>query len=122
LAETVGLACYRLGGEGRQVVYAGNAALKDKIATLLKGIAEIHIAPNVQPTLGAVTTLSASQELAHATIAARASSTVGLREMAAYGQGRLLPTAQAAGVLLSFMSKGTTPWRRILYADVGSQS
>ncbi len=122
LTETIGLACYRLGGGERQVVYAGNAALKDKVSSLLSTIADVHIAPNVQPTLGAVTTLSAGQELARATIAARAGSIGGLREMAAYSQGRLLPTAQAAGVLLQFMSKGTTPWRRILYADVGSQS
>ncbi len=122
LAETIGLACYRLSGDGRQVVFAGNAALKDKVSSLLGSIADVHIAPNVQPTLGAVTTLSAGQELARATIAARASTIGGLREMAAYSQGRLLPTAQAAGVLLQFMSKGTTPWRRILYADVGSQT
>ncbi len=122
LAETIGLACYRLGGDGRQVVYAGNGALKDRVSKLLGSIADVHVAPNVQPTLGTVTTLSAGQELAQATIAARAGVTGGLREMAAYSQGRLLPTAQAAGVLLQFMSKGTTPWRRILFADVGSQS
>jgi hypothetical protein len=122
LTETIGLACYRLGGANRQVVYAGNAALSDKVSTLLASIADVHVAPNVQPTLGTITTLSAGQELARATIAARAGSIGGLREMAAYSQGRLLPTAQAAGVLLQFMSKGTTPWRRILYADVGSQS
>lgn len=122
LTETIGLACYRLGGANRQVVYAGNATLSEKVSTLLASIADVHVAPNVQPAIGTITTLSAGQELARATIAARAGAIGGLREMAAYSQGRLLPTAQAAGVLLQFMSKGTTPWRRILFADVGSQS
>jgi hypothetical protein len=120
LAETVGLGAYRLGGTRRHVLYLGNEALKERVSQMLKPIATVTTAPNIQPAVGTIAPLMS--EVGRAATGARAAQVAGLSEITAYAQGRLLPTAQAAGTLVQFMSKGTTPWRRILFADVGSQS
>ncbi len=120
LAETIGLGAYRLGGDKRHVLYVGNEALKDRVTQMLKPITTVTAAPNIQPTVGTIAPIMG--DVGRAAAAARAAQVAGLSDITAYAQGRLIPTAQAAGTLIQFMSKGTTPWKRILFADVGSQS
>ena len=52
LLEAVGLACYVLPKEQRpEVLYAGNSALVKTVKDHLGGLASLHIAPNVRPSL-----------------------------------------------------------------------
>jgi hypothetical protein len=123
LAETVSLACRLLAHDTRpNVVYVGNTALQEQIVALLADGAIISTAPNILPELGAESPAPARAELARVFQELRLSQIGGLRDLAGYAGGRLLPTAQAEGNIVRYVSRALGTRNGILSVNVGSAS
>ncbi len=121
LAEVVGLACFRLPQEPRvRLLFTGNSALKDRINELLGNLALVSAAPNVRPELAHEALDGPRAELAQILQELRASQIGGLRDLAHYAGGSLLPTAQAEGQVIRFLSKIAGSANGILSVNVGS--
>lgn len=123
LAETVGLACQLLAQESRpNVVYAGNAALQEEIVALLANGAIVSTAPNILPELGAASPAPARAELARVLQELRLSQIGGFRDLTGYAGGQILPTAQAEGNVVRYVSRALETKNGILSVNVGSAS
>lgn len=121
LAETLGLACLQMPGERRlPVLYAGNAALQPRITEMLGNIVTLSTAPNLQPEIGRETLDGARAELARLTAEVRASQVGGLGDLTQLAGGQVLPTAQAEGQVVRFLSRMAATPRGILSVNVGS--
>lgn len=123
LAEVVGLACLRLPTDPRvRVLFAGNSAVKDKVAEVLGHLALFAPGPNVRPELGRELLDGPRAELAQLLNDLRATQIGGLRELAHYAGGQILPTAQAEGQLIRFLNQTAGSANGLLSVNVGSAS
>src|SRR5574341_420205 len=123
LAETVGLACRLLAQDTRpNVVYVGNAALQEEIVALLADGATVSTAPNILPELGLVSPAPARAELARVLQELRLSQIGGFRDLTGYAGGHILPTAQAEGNIVRYVSRALETKNGILSVNVGSAS
>ncbi len=123
LTETVSLACRLFPPDAKaSVLYVGNSGLQDKIKEQLDNLAVVHTAPNLMPALGEAAPEPARLELAKVFEELRLSQIGGFRDLAAYAGGRVLPTAQAEGQIIRYLSRALGSRRGILSANVGSAS
>lgn len=123
LVETVSLACHLLPPETKlKVLYVGNAALKDRIGELMGRVASVHSAPNVQPELGVEVLDPARAELGRIFEELRLEQIGGFLQLAQWAGGHILPTVQAEGHLLRFLSRLPEWPRGVLGVNVGSAS
>jgi uncharacterized protein (TIGR01319 family) len=124
LAETVALACHLLPNSNTRlrVLYAGNPALAEKVDALLGGMALVTTAPNVQPELGEEVLGPARHALAEIFESIRTTQIGGFGEIAQRAGGHILPTAQAAGQTIRFLSRTYGARKAALGVDAGSAS
>jgi hypothetical protein len=123
LVETVALGCHLLPGERRaKALFVGNAAQAERVAELLGNVAAVHTAPNVQPALGSERLEPARAELSRLYEELRVEQLGGFADLTLAAGGRILPTAQAAGLFARFLSRLPAWQRGVLLADAGSGS
>ena len=123
LLESVGLACYLLPEEQRpEIIFAGNHALRDEIQALLGGVANVHYAPNIRPTLEMEQLEAAQSEIARITTRIRANQIPGVEDLNGWAGGGLLPTATAFGRIIRFLSKLHVSNKGVFGIDVGSSA
>ncbi len=123
LVETIGLATQLFPSDFRpSVLYVGNSALQEKIQEQLSEHAVVHTAPNLMPELGAENPEPARMELAKVFEELRLAQIGGFRELSSYAGGRILPTAQAEGQIIRYLSRALGSKNCILSVNVGSAS
>jgi hypothetical protein len=121
LVETVGLACHLLPpGTKTRALFAGNADLQARMTGLLSRVAGVRTAPNVQPDLAQMQLAPARVELGNLVEELRGEQIGGFLALSQWAGGRILPTAEAAGQYVRFLSKLPAWPRGVLSVDVGS--
>jgi uncharacterized protein (TIGR01319 family) len=123
LVETVSLACHLLPSDSKpKILYIGNTALHEKVQEVLGESCVVHFAPNVLPELGQEAPGPARAELASVLEELRLTQIGGFHELAPYAGGRILPTAQAEGQIVRFLSRAANAPHGVLSVNVGSGS
>ncbi|MBN2550325.1 MAG: glutamate mutase L [Anaerolineales bacterium] len=123
LLEAVGLACYLLPQEQRpEIIFAGNQALQDEIQSLLGGVAAVHYAPNIRPTLEVEQLEAAQSEVAHLVSQMRVRSLPGVEDLNSWAGGGLIPTATAFGRIIRFLSESHVSNKGVFGIDIGSSA
>ena len=124
LLESVGLACYILPKDLRpEVLFAGNSALIKPVKETLAGLASLHIAPNVRPSLDIEQLTPAQPALSQVFRQVRARQMRGIAEIDRWTGNRLTPAATAFGRTIRFISKEYAHTHKgVLGIDVGASS
>jgi hypothetical protein len=123
LLESVRLACQLLPKEQRpEVLYAGNQAMAAEVRSTLENLSEIHVAPNIRPTLEVEQLDPAQNQIASIFRAVRTRQIPGAGELDAWTGKQLSPTATAFGRIIRFLSKVYDPAKGVLGIDVGASA
>jgi hypothetical protein len=121
LLEAVGLASFLMPkGQQPQVLFAGNQAVRNEVNETLGSIADIHVAPNIRPTLEIEQLAHVQPQLAHVFKRIRGQQIHSISELDGWAQGRLLPTSTAFGRVTRFLSKVYDPAKGVLGVDIGA--
>lgn len=123
LIETVGLASY-LAREDQKthILYVGNEELQEEVKDNLGNISNLHVAPNIQPTLQARRMYPAQRELAEIFTEIRRKQVGGISEVLTWTDGHMAATATALGRIIRFLSKKYEPDKGVLGVDLGSRN
>ncbi|MGD0003084.1 MAG: glutamate mutase L [Anaerolineaceae bacterium] len=123
MAEIIIMLCRLLPQEKRpEVLYAGNQALGKRIVDALEKWTPTHLAPNVRPSID-VEDLSAAQDvLANVVTKIRQQQIGGLDGLAQQVSSSPIPTANAFGRMITFLSKIYDPAKGVLGLDVGANA
>lgn len=123
LIEVVGLAGYLSEDDKKlQILYAGNEALQDEVKENLTKVSELHIAPNIQPTLNQKQLYPAQKELAEVFKVIRRKQVGGVSEVLTWTEGHTEAAATALGRVIRFLSKKYDPDKGVLGVDLGSRN
>lgn len=123
LIEVVGLAGYLTADDKIiQILYAGNEDLQQEVKDNLNKVSELHITPNIQPTLSQKQMYPAQKELAEVFRIIRRKQVGGVSEVLTWTDGRLSAAATALGRVIRFMSKKYEPDKGVLGVDLGSRN
>lgn len=102
-----------------QVVYAGNAALADRIEGLLTDLTEVIVADNVMPAYGVTALDSAASAISQAYERYAERFGEGFETIVARSSG-IIPTAQAYELMARYLSRERGG--NVILADIGSVS
>jgi uncharacterized protein (TIGR01319 family) len=123
LLEAVGLAGYLLPPDYRpEVLFAGNSSLKDDLESSLGGLANLHFAPNLHPTLDVEQLDAAQTQMSGMTTIIRSKNMPGVAELNHWAGGGLLSTAAAYGRIIRFQTKLHERRKRTLGVDIGASA
>ena len=123
MLELITLVCRMLPQEKRPaVIFAGNRALAKKIKESLEKWTTIQIAPNIRPTIDSEDLGPAQEILAQAVTQIRNAQIGGLQSIGSISSLTPIPTGQAFGRIIRFLSQVYDPARGVLGVDVGSSS
>lgn len=123
LIEVVGLAGYLTKEDKKtHILYAGNEDLQDEVKDNLAKIGNLHIAPNIQPSLTQKQMYPAQKELAEINKMIRRKKVGGMSEVLTWTDGHMAATATALGRVIRFLSKRYEPDKGVLGVDIGSRS
>jgi hypothetical protein len=123
LIEVVGLAGYLTREDQKtHILYAGNEDLQEEVKDNLAKISNLHIAPNIQPTLPQKQMYPAQKELADIYKMIRRKKVGGMSEVLTWTDGHMAATATALGRVIRFLSKRYEPDKGVLGVDIGSRS
>jgi uncharacterized protein (TIGR01319 family) len=124
LVETVGLACYLMPVEKRPaVLYAGNKQLNESVLKTLEPlVSTLRISPNLRPGIDNENLQPAQWVLNELFARLRVSQMNGLDLLDMWAKNTLMPTAQAEGRLIRFLSRAYDPGKGILGVDLGASS
>ncbi len=123
LLEAVGLAGYLLPPEFRpEVLFAGNSSLKEELTSTLGGLANLHFAPNLHPSLEVEQLDAAQSSMAGLTTLIRSKNIHGVSELNRWAGGGLIPTAAAFGRIVRFQSKQHATRKGALGVDIGASA
>jgi hypothetical protein len=122
--ETLGLACSLLPSDHRPaLLFAGNQALAEEVTNSFKSLtSSLSLGANLRPTLETEDLLPAQRGLADLYAHIRASQIGGVEELSAWAGGNLMPTAQAQGRIIHFLSQVYDPHKGILGVDIGASA
>lgn len=109
-------------GHRPEVIFAGNNALAEKIEELFSPYTNIHIAPNIRPSLS-TENLGPAQSI-YTSIFRRLHTlkTIGLQELNTWSGGNLSPTANSFGRIIQYFSKivPKPKTQAVLGVDIGA--
>ncbi len=122
LAELITLACRVMPNDKiPQVLYAGNAALAQKMRDLLAWYqVKVHAAPNIRPDIDQEDLLPAQELLAQVVGKIRSRQLGGLGTLAALSSQVPLPASHALGRIIRFLSEIYDPAKGVLGVDLGA--
>lgn len=121
LAETAALAAYMLPVYNRpEVLYVGNSAIREEVTELFEEIAVVHTATNLRPDLERELLDPARRQLVQLFQALRVNRRGGFENLMRWTEGYVVPTVQAAGPVLRFMSLLEQHAEGVLSVDVGA--
>jgi uncharacterized protein (TIGR01319 family) len=121
LVETISLACHLLPpGTKSRALFAGNAEMQGRIGELLGRVAQVRGSANVLPALDHEQLGPARAELGRLYEELRVEQLGGFYDLAQAAGGRIVPTAQAEGHYVRFLSKLPAWPRGVLSVNAGS--
>lgn len=106
-------------GEIPQVVFAGNRTLAAPVAERFGGESRVTLTPNVRPDLEQEDLAPARARLAEVIAEARSDRVVGFDELQHWSGGHLVPTADAFGRVIRYLSRVYDPEKGVLGVDAG---
>lgn len=119
LVDTVALGLNLYDGARKPaIVYAGNAALREDISTLLGS--QVHVVENLRPSLEVEQTAEAAQLLAKLYAELKMATLPGIGSTEGWESVEPVPTAHALAQILTYFSH--LYQTRVLAVDVGSES
>lgn len=102
------------------VVYTGNQAIAKRLKEVLSKLTNVHVAPNVRPTID-LEDLGPAQEVLSNVITTRRTAQVGgLAGVASQSTMPLVPAAEGLGRMVKFLSKTDGMPKRVLGIDLGA--
>jgi hypothetical protein len=107
-------------GNRPQIVFAGNRSLGALVTDQLSERTQVTLMPNVRPRLGIEDLAPARLQLAETLFNIRSGRITGYQELRQWTGGSLLPTAEAFGRLVRYLSKIYDPDKGVLGVDLGS--
>lgn len=107
-------------GKRPRVVFAGNRSLGALVTDQLSERANVTLMPNVRPSLSVEELAPARLQLAETLFEIRSSRITGYQELKQWTGGSLLPTAEAYGRLIRYLSRIYDPDKGVLGVDLGS--
>jgi hypothetical protein len=123
LADLILMACRLLPEEKRpEVLYAGNQALSKRIVDSLNKLTPTHNTANVRPSIDHEDLIAAQETLAKIITDIRSRQIGGLDSLASQASAPPLPTPNAFGRMIAFLSQIYDPSKGVLGVDVGSSS
>lgn len=108
--------------EGRRprIVFAGNRSLGALVTDQLAERTNITLMPNVRPALSVEDLTPARLQLAETLFEIRGTKVTGYQELKQWTGGSLLPTGDAFGRLIRYLSRIYDPDKGVLGVDLGS--
>lgn len=103
-----------------RIVYSGNRSLGALVVDRLSGVATVNITPNIRPSLEIEELAPARLRLAETLFEIRSSKITGYEELKQWGGGSLIPSAEAFGRLIRYLSKIYDPDKGVLGVDLGA--
>ncbi len=124
LIETVGLACYLTPQDKRPaLIFAGNSNMAGQVKSNLQSLVSyLSISPNLRPSLEVENLQPAQHALAEVYTQIRRGQMGGIDELNAWAGGTLVPTAQAEGRVIRFLSQVYDSRKGILGVDLGASA
>lgn len=121
LVETVALGCHLSAANHRpRLLFVGNPALNESLSKNLGNILTYIPAPNLVPEIGIENLAPARLELTKAYEEIRLETMGGFNSLASLTGNRIIPTLQAEGQFLRFLSRVAEWPRGVLVANLGS--
>jgi hypothetical protein len=103
-----------------QVIYAGNRTLVEKVEKVLGAVAEVHLAPNLRPTLSTHQFQPAREVLAKAATSIQSNHLVGLKDLETIASSPILPSSHRFGQIIQFLGKLYEPVKGVLGVNLGA--
>ncbi len=123
MAEITIMLCRLLPADKRpEVVYAGNQALGKRIVEVLEKWTPTNLAPNVRPTIDVEDLSSAQDILANVVTKIRLRQIGGLEGLSQQVSSPPIPTANAFGRMITFLSKIYDSSKGVLGLNVGASA
>jgi len=123
LLEAVGLACYLMPRSQRpKILFAGNSSIADVVKESIEPITELHIAPNIRPSIHGEQLIPAQLQLSEIFKSIRSDQLFGLSDLDSWTQGRIKPNAISFGRVIRFLSQVYHSNKGVLGVDVGATS
>ena len=107
-------------GQRPEVVFAGNRSLGALVTDQLAERTQVSLMPNVRPSIEIEDLAPARLQLAETLFDIRSKRITGFQELKQWTGGILLPTAEAFGRLVRYLSKIYDPDKGVLGVDLGS--
>ena len=103
-----------------RVVFSGNRSLGALVVDRLSGVTTVDVTPNIRPSLEKEDLAPARLRLAETLFEIRASRITGYEELRQWSGGAMIPTAEAFGRLIRYLSKIYDPDKGVLGVDLGA--
>jgi uncharacterized protein (TIGR01319 family) len=103
-----------------RIVYSGNRNLGALVVDRLSGVATVNVTPNIRPSLEVEELAPARLRLAETLFEIRSGQITGYEELKHWSGGALIPTAEAFGRLIRYLSKIYDPEKGVLGVDLGA--
>ncbi len=107
-------------GQKPRIVYSGNRNLSALVVDRLSGVTVVNVTPNIRPSLELEELAPARLRLAETLFEIRAGRITGYEELKQWTGGTLIPTAEAFGRLIRYLSKIYDPDKGVLGVDLGA--
>lgn len=121
LVDTAALACSLIDEKTRpRILYAGNSQLRQKVADIVAGRAELRVTDNVRPTLAEENLASAQMELDEFYCQRKMAQLAGIEVVRNWSRGPLTPTARAFGRVIQYLWHLYDTRNGVLGIDVGA--
>ncbi len=123
LLELVSLVCRVLPQDKRpEVIYAGNQALDKRVRDHFEKLTMLQVAPNIRPSIDSEDLSPAQVVLQNAAMRLRRQRVIGLEPLAALCAVPPMPSVQAFGRMVRFLSKVYDPQKGVLGLDLGASA
>jgi hypothetical protein len=106
--------------ERPEILFVGNENLQEEIDNLLGSLTRLHRAPNIRPNLDQENLGPATQQLTELYFQIQARKLDGLKELRDLADGQFLPSANALGRVVRFLSTVIDAPKGMLGVDLGA--
>jgi uncharacterized protein (TIGR01319 family) len=121
LVDTAALACSLMDeGVRPRMLFAGNSELRQRVAEIVKGRAELRVADNVRPTLTEENLLNAQEEMDELYREGKMSELPGMDVLASWSSVPITPTARALSRVIQYLWHRWDNSKGVIGIDVGA--
>lgn len=123
LIEAVGLACFLMPKSQRPtILFAGNSNVHEEVKDSIAPIADLHIAPNIRPSIHTEQLAAAQVEMSEIFKGIRSKQIFGISDLNQWADGHLRSNAASFGRIIRFLSQIYNSNKAILGIDVGASA